>query len=113
MVVKIKDQTYTIKDYIAYGGNVHFPPGARHHYDLNSKYRVLSTIETYRMYPGKDRREHAKPFDRKRFTQYKPIAPDCMGAWMVYWRQCMPGLDNRSLDDNGQPMKNWWPFLFY
>jgi hypothetical protein len=32
---------------------------------------------------------------------------------MVFWRQCMPGLDNLSLDDEGKPMKNWWVFLFY
>jgi len=25
----------------------------------------------------------------------------------------MPGLDNTALDDEGRPMKNWWPFLFY
>jgi hypothetical protein len=25
----------------------------------------------------------------------------------------MPGLDNTALDDDGRPMKNWWPFLFY
>jgi hypothetical protein len=36
-----------------------------------------------------------------------------MGRWVVYWRQNMPGLDNTALDDDGHPMKNWWPFLFY
>jgi hypothetical protein len=25
----------------------------------------------------------------------------------------MPGLDNTALDDEGRPMKSWWPFLFY
>jgi hypothetical protein len=41
------------------------------------------------------------------------MAPDCMGPWLVYWRQNMPGLDNRQKDADGRPMKNWWPFLFY
>jgi hypothetical protein len=37
----------------------------------------------------------------------------CMGAWLVYWRQNMPGYDNKQKDDDGKAMKNWWPFLFY
>ena len=44
---------------------------------------------------------------------YREMAPDCMGAWLIYWRQNMPGLDNKQKDDEGKPMKNWWPFLFY
>jgi hypothetical protein len=36
-----------------------------------------------------------------------------MGPWVVYWRQNMPGLGNKCVDDSGKPMKNWWPFLFY
>jgi hypothetical protein len=36
-----------------------------------------------------------------------------MGAWLVYWRQNMPGRDNRQKDGAGRAMKNWWPFLFY
>jgi hypothetical protein len=31
----------------------------------------------------------------------------------VYWFQSMPGLDNKCLDAEGRPLKNWWPFLFY
>ncbi len=34
--------------------------------------------------------------------------------WMVVcWRKNFPGLDNLQKDDDGEPMKNWWPFLFY
>jgi len=32
---------------------------------------------------------------------------------LIFRRQCMPGLDNKSLDDQGRPMRNWWVFLFY
>jgi hypothetical protein len=45
--------------------------------------------------------------------RYRDLAPDCMGRWVVYWRQNMPGLDNTALDDEGRAMKSWWPFLFY
>ena len=44
---------------------------------------------------------------------YRELADDCMGRWVVYWRQHMPGLGNTALDDDGRPMKNWWPYLFY
>jgi hypothetical protein len=113
MVVKIKDQSYTIDPYVAVGGSVHFPPGARHHYDLESPHAVLSTIENYRLHNGPDGQDRALPFSRDKFARYGDVAPDCMGRWMIYWRQCMPGLDNRCRDDEGRPMKNWWPFLFY
>ena len=53
------------------------------------------------------------PLDARRPGPYRDLAPDCMGRWVVYWRQNMPGLDNTALDDDGRPMKNWWPFLFY
>lgn len=115
MVVKIEDKVYTIDPYLAFGGNVHFPPGGRHHYDNSSPVTVKSTIETYRRGPMdlKHRMERAKDFNIKRIETVGDVAPDCMGNWTVFWRQCMPGLDNKSLDDDGKPMKNWWVFLFY
>ena len=48
-----------------------------------------------------------------RFARYRQLANDCQGPWVVYWRQNMPGFENRCKDDTGKPMKNWWPFLFY
>ena len=113
MVVKIKDKTHKIDPYIAIGGSVHFPPGARHHYDLSSPYTILSTIENYRLRNGPDGRDLAKEFNIKMIEAIGNVAPDCMGNWMVFWRQCMPGLDNGAVADDGKPMKNWWVFLFY
>ena len=52
-------------------------------------------------------------WDRSKFTAYEPLAPDCMGPWLVYWRMNMPGFGNEATDQNGLPMKNWWVFLFY
>jgi hypothetical protein len=39
--------------------------------------------------------------------------PDCGGGWQIYWRQSIPGLDNQAFAEDGAPMKNWWPYLFY
>jgi len=102
-----------LDDYVAHGGNVHFPPNARSHYDQQNTQGVLSTIEDWRIGSGPGRRDVAKPWNNEAFAVYRNLAPDCVGQWLVYWRQNFPGLDNRQKDERGQPMRNWWPFLFY
>jgi hypothetical protein len=97
-----------LEGYVVSGGNVHFMPNGRFDYDLDNTAPVLSTIETWRQ-PGQEPR----PWTPAVLERYRELAPDCMGRWVVYWRQSMPGLDNTALDDDGRPMKNWWPFLFY
>ena len=104
---------FKIDSYVCTGGNAHFPPNGRRHYDLDNTAPVLSTIEDWRIGSGPEGRDVAKPFTNAAFSQYREMAPDCMGPWLVYWRQNMPGLDNRQKDADGRPMKNWWPFLFY
>ena len=49
----------------------------------------------------------------QQFAPYANLAPDCTGPWQVWWYQNIPGLDNASRDDAGNPMLSWWPFLFY
>jgi len=97
-----------VDGYVASGGNVHFMPNGRRDYDIDNDAPVLSTIESWRQ-PG----QQARPWTPAVLDRYGELAPDCMGRWVVYWRQSMPGLDNTALDDDGRPMKNWWPFLFY
>jgi hypothetical protein len=99
---------HRLEDYVPAGGNVHFMPNGRFDYDLAGAGPVRSTIETWRQ-PG----SQARPWTPAVLDRYRDVAPDCMGRWVVYWRQHMPGLDNTALDDAGRPMKNWWPFLFY
>ena len=113
MVVKIGDKEHKIDPYIAKGGSVHFAPGARYHYDRTSPNVVMSTIENYRMHNGPDGEDLAEQWNMKRIDTVNNVAPDCMGNWMVFWRQCMPGLDNQCFDDDDKPMKNWWVFMFY
>jgi hypothetical protein len=108
-----KDKKYRIENYIPAGGSAHFPPNARGHYDLENGQAVLSTIEDWRIGSGPGGKDVAKPFTNQAFRNYRDTAPDCMGRWLVYWRQNMPGWKNRQKDDAGKPMKNWLPFLFY
>ena len=96
------------EDFVAACGNVHFTPNGRFDYDLDNPARVLSPIESWRE-PGQEPRT----WTIAELERYRDLAPDCMGRWVVYWRQNMPGLDNAALDDEGLPMRCWWPFLFY
>jgi hypothetical protein len=113
LVLTHRGKEYRVENYIPAGGSAHFPPNARGHYDLDNGEPVLSTIEDWRIGSGPGGKDLAKPFTNQAFRGYRDIAPDCMGAWLVYWRQNMPGLDNKQKDAAGKPMKNWWPFLFY
>lgn len=106
-------QSGTVLDYFAVGGNVHFMPSGRDHYDLTNTQTVYSTIEHYRQFDGPGNEDLQELWDRSKFTDYYSVAPDCMGPWLVYWRMNMPGLDNGATDMNQEAMKNWWPFLFY
>ena len=97
-----------LEDYVVAGGNVHFMPNGRYDYDLDGAGPVESTIETWRQAD-----EQARAWTPAVLEPFRELADDCMGRWVVYWRQNMPGLDNTARDDDGGPMKNWWPFLFY
>jgi hypothetical protein len=92
---------------------VHFTPNGRKDYDLTNTQPVVTSIEHYRRFDGPDKKDQTMLWSNEKFAKYKKLANDCMGPWLVYWRQNMPGLDNRSKDDSGKAMKNWWPFLFY
>ena len=113
LVAHYRGDDITVPDYIPIGGNVHFTPNGRRHYDLTSPYTVTSRIKHWRQGEAPGGEDMAEPFTIADFQIYNSKAPDCMGPWLVYWRQSMPGLDNAALDDDGRPMKNWWPFLFY
>jgi hypothetical protein len=112
-VIEWRGQKVTVTNYFAIGGNAHWPPNGRSHYDLGNTAPVFSTIKDWRIGSGPGGKDQLEPFTNEAFARYKKVAPDCMGAWLIYWRQNMPGLDNRQKDDRGLQMKNWWPFLFY
>lgn len=106
-------EVHRASPYVARGGNVHFPPGATRHYDLWPAARPLSTIERWRQGGGEGGADLARPIDPARWRPYERLAPDGMGPWTVYWRQCMPGPGGECKDDQGRPLKSWWPYLFY
>lgn len=113
MIVTHGGKEYRFENYVATGGSAHFPPNARSHYDLLNDQPVMSVIEDWRIGSGPGGKDLARKFTIDAFRDYRDLAPDCMGAWLIYWRQNMPGYQNKQKTDNGESMKNWWPFLFY
>ncbi len=103
----------TIDPYVPICNNAHFPPNARQHYDIVNPLPVMSTCRGYRQGGGPGGMDIAAPVSATDWSMYRTLAPDCTGAWLVWWWQNFPGLGNRSTDSASRPMHNWWPFLYY
>ena len=103
----------SILNYTVAAGNVHYPPGAAQGYDTYPAATVLSSIETFG-----EAAETAVPVNYQLwdFINLDPaVDDDCGGRWLTFWYQNMPGLGNAAVDSSrsGQPMLNWWPFMYY
>jgi hypothetical protein len=101
-------------------GTPEFPPNATARYDWRSSTPVESRCEHYGLRDGEDG-DLYEPYDAAtKLAVYADLLPedaefplDCGGGWQMYWRQSMPGRGNLARGADGEPMKNWWPFLFY
>jgi hypothetical protein len=103
-----------IPSYVAACGNVHFPPNATAHYDTGNLTSVQSTCNSYRTAGGPGHGDPSSPINASAWSQYGvTLAPDCVGAWAVYWWQRFPAIGTTAKDANGATMKNWWPFFYY
>lgn len=103
----------TIDPYDPVCGNVHFPPNGSRHYDVSNSAEVMSTCRDYRRGSGPNSEDVAALVSASNWAEYQDLAPDCMGAFVVWWWQSFPGRQSGATDDRGEPMKNWWPFLYY
>ena len=95
-------------------GNVHFPPNATGQFDYSSPTPVLSTCEDYGGRHGVGGKDARAEYVANLSQVYASTQDDdCGGRWLIYMRQSVPGYGNQATGDDGAPMKNWWPFLFY
>ncbi len=109
----VNGQTGSVARFDQGCGNVHFAPNARHDYDDTNTMPVLSTCEHFGLGDGPDGTDTREPWSAAKKERYEQLAPDCEGAWQVYWRQSFPGLGNNAKRSDGGKMKNWWPYLYY
>jgi hypothetical protein len=105
--------TGTIDPYDPVCGNVHFIPNGRQHYDLESPVPVLTTCEGFGLHENDDGSDMVRPFTTASFDEYRDLAHDCMGAYLVYWMQSFPSHGSGATDDEGRPILSWWPYLYY
>ncbi len=89
-------------------GNTHYPPGATHGYDYYPTAAVPSTCESFAIAAD----AAATPSDSSRWAALG-VDDDCGGKFLTYWYQNMPGLGATGTDPSGQPLRNWWPFMYY
>lgn len=113
LVADYQGKKYAIHGYVPRGNSVHFPINARKDMDMDNSEPVMTTIEHYRQHDGIRGADKSELFTAGTLNKYKSGATDCMGSWLTYWMQNIPGAGNKAFDDDGRHMKNWWPFLFY
>lgn len=89
-------------------GNTHYPPGATQGYDYYPTAAVPSTCESF----ASDAAAAPSPSDPSRWSAL-PVDDDCGGKFLTWWYQNMPGLGATGTDPSGQPLRNWWPFMYY
>lgn len=119
---------WTIPSYIQGCGTATFPSNARYRDDYVDPMPVASRCEHYGLGDGAGGMDQMPPYtpdlvqgnvDTLNALAANITPPlnvsgnDCGGGWQVYLRQSIPGYQNHARDSHGQPMKNWWPFLFY
>jgi hypothetical protein len=94
-------------------GSPEFPPNATFMWDWENPLEVETRCENYALGNAEGGDDLPSVYSFVKVADFAERYPDCGGAWQIYWRQNMPGLDNRAVADDGTPMKNWWQFLFY
>lgn len=105
---QIGDQGGTIDPYDPVCGNVHFMPNGTQHYDLVSPFAVETSCRHFRDGSGE-----TEVFTSQQIEELADLAPDCMGPFLVWWRQSFPGRHTDALDDDDNPLLSFWPFIFY
>jgi hypothetical protein len=109
---------FEIEGFGAGCGNVHFAPHSRFHYDYEGQsagVTASASCEHYGLADGEAGADQTTliSYDTYRAYNQDPAYRDCGGGWSIYMRQNFPGFANPARDVDGQPMKNWWPFLYY
>lgn len=96
-------------------GLVHFAPNSTGHYDYYNNGVAANSCENYGLGNdgnGEDLLSYYSA-DTTRDLDQDSRFSDCGGGWQIYMRQSMPGYQNQARDEDGNVMKNWWPFLYY
>jgi len=124
-------RSFDIADMSGGCGNAHFYANTTgtYSYDANNPDpMVLSSCEHYGMHDGASGKDMTTPYTNKmtddlaRAQQAGPCTAgspycstedDCGGHGTSYLYQSFPNYGTTAKNDDGTPMHNWWPYLFY
>ena len=111
-----KSHTFDISPFNQGCGSSLFPPNATSRSDLENATTVNSRCEHFGLRDRPDGTDTYLPYSSSVVSAYDQAYTgnsQCPAGWQIYWRQSMPGYQNRATATCGTPMKNWWPMLFY
>jgi hypothetical protein len=112
----VKSDIFDISPFTQGCGSSLFPPNATSRSDLENATTVNSRCEHFGLLDGTNGMDSYLPYSSSVVSAYDQTYTgnsQCPAGWQIYWRQSMPGYQNRATAIDGTPMKNWWPMLFY
>jgi hypothetical protein len=108
--------TWTIDPFRQGCGSSEFSPNARFMNDSGSQVEVMSRCEHFGLREAAGGLEDLySPYTYATVAALDadPRFRSCAGGWQIYWRQSVPGYQTKAVGEDGRPMGNWWPYLFY
>ncbi len=97
-------------------GNVHFPPNARGQNDRINPQEYPTSCEGFMRHEGPGGADLLRNYSAASIPdEYYDLfpVPSSDGAFMIYWYQNFLGLNNGATDEDGEPIPNWWVYLYY
>jgi hypothetical protein len=117
--------TLTQSPYDPVCGNVHFGPNFRGQYDVcgdgplegpctaSTSSQVSTSCIGFGRHGGAGGADQKQTVSSMNWFQYDALAPDCQGAFLVWWFQNMPMFGSGQTFADGARMKSVWPYLYY
>lgn len=96
-------------------GNTHFAPNSQVSYDMTNTTTVLTSCEHYGLHDGPGGMDLQTPYNAATVQQLanKYGGDGNGGGWQIYLMQSLPGFQTKARNDDGTPIKNSWPYLYY
>ena len=109
-------QTFDFNPFDQGCGTSLFPPNATAADDFTNSTPVNSRCESFGLGGAPNGGDTYRPYTASTVASYDQMytgTSRCPAGWQIYWRQSMPGYQNKATAADKTPMKNWWPILFY
>jgi hypothetical protein len=124
--LRIDNGTTTIQSpYDPVCGNVHFAPDAHGQYDqcgdgplegpcqASTSSPIATSCTGFGRHGGAGGADLKETVSGVNWWPYDALAPDCQGAFQIWWQQNMPMFGSGQTFASGTRMKSIWPYLYY